>query len=166
MEIENKDIWQLRIDKSPERGSNGYSGRNAHERINDMKKDRRRHNETQKKDFKFITRNRRPPLDNVNALLSLTYTMLTNMCQAALETVGLDPYVGFMHSDRPGRASLALDLMEELRSVFADRFVLTLINKKMIQAKILKRWKAVLYFLLKTAERSFLQLFKTEKKKQ
>ena len=57
MGIENKDIWQLRIDKSPKRGSNGYSGRNAHERINDMKKDRRRHNETQKKDFKFTTCN-------------------------------------------------------------------------------------------------------------
>lgn len=86
----------------------------------------------QKGEFQFDKRNRRPPLDNVNALLSFTYTLLTSMCRSALETVGLDAYVGFMHTDRPGRASLALDLMEELRSVLADRFVLTLINKKMI----------------------------------
>jgi len=88
----------------------------------------------QKEDFSFKTRNKRPPMDKVNALLSFAYTLLANMCQSALETVGLDPYVGFLHRDRPGRASLALDLMEELRSVFADRFVLTLINKKMIKA--------------------------------
>ncbi len=86
----------------------------------------------QKEDFSFQGRNRRPPLDAVNALLSFVYTLLTNMCTAALETVGLDPYVGFMHTDRPGRASLALDLMEELRPVFADRFVLSLINKRMV----------------------------------
>lgn len=84
----------------------------------------------QKDDFYFKRRNKRPPLDNVNALLSFAYTLLTNMCASALETIGLDPYVGFLHTDRPGRASLALDLMEELRSVFADRFVLSLINKR------------------------------------
>ncbi len=86
----------------------------------------------QKEDFSFHGRSRRPPLDAVNALLSFVYTLLTHMCMAALETVGLDPYVGFMHTDRPGRASLALDLMEELRPVFADRFVLSLINKRMV----------------------------------
>ena len=86
----------------------------------------------QKEFFSFQGRNRRPPLDGVNALLSFVYTLLTNMCTAALETVGLDPYVGFMHTDRPGRVSLALDLMEELRPVFADRFVLSLINKRMV----------------------------------
>ena len=89
----------------------------------------------QKKDFVFSGRNKRPPLDNVNALLSFVYTLLTNMVASALETVGLDPYVGFMHTDRPGRASLALDLIEELRPVLADRFVLTLINKKMVTGK-------------------------------
>ena len=73
-------------------------------------------------------------MDATNALLSFTYTLLTNMCAAALETVGLDPYVGFMHTDRPGRVSLALDLMEELRAVFADRFVLSLINKRMVSS--------------------------------
>lgn len=89
----------------------------------------------QKKDFIFDGRNKRPPMDNVNALLSFTYTLLTSMVTSALETVGLDPYVGYMHTDRPGRVSLSLDLIEEMRAVFADRFVLTLINKKMITAK-------------------------------
>lgn len=74
-------------------------------------------------------------MDNVNAMLSFVYTLLANMVASALETVGLDAYVGFLHTDRPGRASLALDLMEELRPVLADRFVLTLINKKMITGK-------------------------------
>ena len=89
----------------------------------------------QKSDFIFDGRNRRPPLDEVNALLSFTYTLLAGMVQSSLECVGLDPYVGFLHSDRPGRASLALDMMEELRPVLADRFVLSLINKRMISAK-------------------------------
>lgn len=89
----------------------------------------------QKDDFYFHGRNRRPPLDSVNAMLSFAYSLLAGMCASALETVGLDPYVGFYHTDRPGRASLALDMMEELRSVLADRFVITLINKKMVDAK-------------------------------
>ena len=89
----------------------------------------------QKKDFAFSGRNKRPPLDNVNAMLSFVYTLLTGLVASALETVGLDPYVGFMHADRPGRVSLALDLIEELRPVLADRFVLALINRKMITGK-------------------------------
>ncbi|HZJ78560.1 MAG TPA: type I-C CRISPR-associated endonuclease Cas1c [Clostridia bacterium] len=89
----------------------------------------------QKEDFYFISRNKRPPMDNVNALLSFAYTLLAGDCASALETVGLDAYVGFLHRDRPGRASLALDLMEELRSVVADRFVLSLINKRVINGK-------------------------------
>lgn len=88
----------------------------------------------QKAEFYFKTRNRRPPTDNVNALLSLSYTLLANDVSAALENVGLDAYVGFLHRDRPGRASLALDMMEELRSVVADRFIIKLVNKKMIVA--------------------------------
>lgn len=86
----------------------------------------------QKEQFFFRTRNRRPPTDNVNALVSFVYTLLAHDTAAALETVGLDPYVGFLHRDRPGRVSLALDLMEEFRSVLADRFVLTLINTRQI----------------------------------
>ncbi|MCQ4745806.1 type I-C CRISPR-associated endonuclease Cas1c [Blautia producta] len=87
----------------------------------------------QKEDFYFKGRNKRPPLDRVNAMLSFTYSLLARMCGSALESVGLDPYVGFMHTDRPGRMSLALDLMEEFRSVMADRFVLTLINKRIVK---------------------------------
>lgn len=86
----------------------------------------------QKNSFYFNNRNRRPPMDNVNALLSFTYSLLASMCASALETVGLDPYVGYLHRDRPGRVSLALDLMEDLRPVLADRFVLSIINKRII----------------------------------
>ena len=71
----------------------------------------------------------------MNALLSFTYTILEHDCASALESVGLDSYVGFLHRDRPGRVSLALDLMEELRSMYADRFVLTLVNNRIIGAK-------------------------------
>jgi len=89
----------------------------------------------QKEDFYFRNRNKRPPLDNLNALLSFAYTLLANECASALQAVGLDPYVGFLHKDRPGRVSLALDLMEELRSVFADRFVISLVNKNIVSSK-------------------------------
>lgn len=86
----------------------------------------------QKEDFSFVERSRRPPMDNMNALLSFLYTLLTHEVASALETVGLDPYVGFLHQDRPGRVSLALDLMEELRPVMADRLALSLVNRKQI----------------------------------
>lgn len=89
----------------------------------------------QKKEFFFRGRNKRPPMDNVNALLSFVYTLLTNSIVSALECVGLDPYVGYLHTDRPGRVSLALDLIEEFRAVLADRFVLSLINKKIVSGK-------------------------------
>jgi CRISPR-associated protein Cas1 len=89
----------------------------------------------QKEDFAFTTRSRRPPLDRVNALLSFIYAMLAHDCRSACETVGLDPAVGFLHRDRPGRPSLALDLMEELRPFFADRLVLSLINRRQVDAK-------------------------------
>ena len=87
----------------------------------------------QKENFFFRERSRRPPLDNVNAMLSFAYSLLAGMCGSALEAVGLDPYVGFYHTDRPGRISLALDVMEELRGVMADRFVLTMINKRIVK---------------------------------
>lgn len=89
----------------------------------------------QKDAFHFEDRNRRPPVDRVNALLSFAYTLLTSECAAALEAVGLDAYVGFLHRDRPGRKSMALDLMEELRPVWADRFALTLINTRAVRAE-------------------------------
>lgn len=88
----------------------------------------------QKKDFPFHGRNRRPPKDAVNAMLSFAYTLIAHDMSAALETVGLDPYVGFLHTLRPGRVSLALDMMEELRAYLGDRFVLSLINKRQVSS--------------------------------
>ncbi|MDR0664576.1 MAG: type I-C CRISPR-associated endonuclease Cas1c [Helicobacteraceae bacterium] len=89
----------------------------------------------QKEDFVFNGRNRRPPLDNVNATLSFAYVILSHDLRSALESVGLDPQVGFLHRDRSGRHSLALDMMEEFRSVIADRLVLSLINRRQIAKK-------------------------------
>lgn len=85
--------------------------------------------------FTFNGRNRRPPLDAINALLSFIYALLTTDVRAALETVGLDPAVGYLHADRPGRPSLALDLVEELRPFFADRLALSMINRRQLAAK-------------------------------
>lgn len=87
----------------------------------------------QKDDFKFAGRNRRPPRDAVNALLSFVYTLLMHDVASALEAVGLDPQVGFLHRDRPGRPGLALDLMEELRPILGDRLVLSLINRAQVK---------------------------------
>ena len=86
----------------------------------------------QQNEFAFQGRNRHPPKDKVNALLSFVYTLLANETASALETVGLDPYVGFLHKLRPGRSSLALDLMEEMRAYLGDRLVLSLINRKQL----------------------------------
>lgn len=88
-----------------------------------------------KDQFKFTGRSRRPPLDRTNAVLSFLYSMLAHDCAAALETVGLDPQVGYLHRIRPGRASLALDLMEELRPYLVDRLTLSLINNQQLEAK-------------------------------
>lgn len=84
--------------------------------------------------FAVDGRSRRPPRDRVNALLSFLYTLLTHECRSALETVGLDPQVGFLHVLRPGRPALALDLVEEFRSVLADRLALTLVNREQLKA--------------------------------
>ncbi len=89
----------------------------------------------QKFAFQMTGRNRRPPMDRVNALLSFFYTLLAHEVTAALESVGLDPQAGFLHRDRPGRASLALDIMEELRPHFADRMTLNLINRNQINGE-------------------------------
>ena len=90
-------------------------------------------------DFPFAGRNRRPPLDEVNCLLSFLYTILAHDVRSALESVGLDPAVGFLHRDRPGRPSLALDIMEEFRPYLVDRLVCTLINKGQVKAADFKR---------------------------
>jgi len=89
--------------------------------------------------LRFAGRSRRPPLDPVNALLSFVYALLVHDVRSALETTGLDPAVGFLHRDRPGRPSLALDLMEEFRPFFADRLVLSLINRRQVGAKGFRR---------------------------
>lgn len=85
--------------------------------------------------LRFHGRSRRPPLDAVNALLSFLYTLVTHDCRSALESVGLDPAVGFLHRDRPGRPSLALDITEEFRALLGDRLALSLINRRQITAK-------------------------------
>lgn len=94
---------------------------------------------SQKEDFFFNGRNRRPPMDNINALLSFIYTLLAHDCVGALEGVGLNPQSGFLHRIRPGRPSLALDLMEEFRSFFADRLALSLVNLRQINGKSFKK---------------------------
>jgi CRISPR-associated protein Cas1 len=96
----------------------------------------------QKDTFRFNERNRRPPLDNVNCLLSFIYTLLMHDVRSALETVGLDPAVGFLHRDRPGRPGLALDLMEEFRPFIADRLTLSLINLQQVQDKGFKKMES------------------------
>jgi CRISPR-associated protein Cas1 len=93
----------------------------------------------QKDSFFFKERSRRPPLDNLNALLSFVYTLLAHDVVSALESVGLDPAVGYLHRDRPGRPSLALDIMEELRSYAADRLILSLINRLQVKGKDFKK---------------------------
>ena len=117
-----------------------------------------------KEDFYFHGRNRRPPLDRVNAMLSFAYSLLTNDCASALESVGLDAYVGFLHTDRPGRASLALDLMEELRPCMADRFVLTLINNRMIKPENFQKQDSGAVLLTDDGRQAFLKAWQGKKR--
>ncbi|UAC49486.1 type I-C CRISPR-associated endonuclease Cas1c [Bacillus aquiflavi] len=118
----------------------------------------------QKDDFYFNLRSRRPPLDNMNAMLSFAYTLLANDMAAALEGVGLDAYVGFLHRDRPGRVSLALDVMEELRGVYADKFVLSLVNKKIVNKSDFYKKENGAIIMTEEAKKKFLAAW--QKKKQ
>lgn len=120
----------------------------------------------QKDVFRFDTRSRRPPEDAVNAMLSFAYTLLAHDCAAALEAVGLDACVGFMHRDRPGRRSLALDLMEELRPAFADRLVLTLINTREIQPKHFRRQAGGVVLLNDDGRKILLNAWQTRKREE
>lgn len=117
----------------------------------------------QKADFIFNGRQKRPPTDYVNAMMSFAYTLLCSMTASALYSVGLDPYVGFMHKIRPGRTSLVLDMMEELRSVYADRFVISLINKRIITKSdfFVKENGAV--FFNEDGRKKFLNQWQTKK---
>lgn len=117
----------------------------------------------QKTEFVFKGRSKRPPTDNVNALLSFTYTILANNCAAALQSVGLDPYVGFMHRLRPGRNSLALDLMEELRPVMADRFVISCINKRIITVKHFDEQESGAVWLNEDGRKAFFRAWQERK---
>lgn len=114
--------------------------------------------------FRFSTRNRRPPLDAVNAMLSFAYSLLSHDCAAALECNGLDSYVGFLHRDRAGRASLALDLMEELRPCMADRFVLTMINNRRIKSSDFIFEESGCVRLTDDGRRSFLSAWQEKKR--
>lgn len=114
--------------------------------------------------FHFTTRSRRPPMDPVNALLSFAYSLLSHDCASALESAGLDSYVGFLHRDRPGRSSLALDLMEELRPCIADRFVLSCINNRVFQKSDFDYRENGAVFLNEKGRRTFLQRWQERKK--
>lgn len=113
--------------------------------------------------FQFQNRNRRPPLDEVNAMLSFAYFFLANDCAGALEAVGLDSYVGFLHRDRPGRSSLALDLMEEMRPCMADRFVLSLINNRMMDQKDFVKHESGAVSMTEEGRRTFLKAWQAKK---
>jgi len=115
-------------------------------------------------DLRFNGRSRRPPLDPVNALLSFLYTLLTHDCRTALESVGLDPAVGFLHRDRPGRPSLALDLMEELRPILADRLALSILNRKQLDAGDFERRDGGAVLLTDSARKTVLTAWQERKK--
>ena len=117
-----------------------------------------------KEDFFFHGRNRRPPLDRVNAMLSFAYSLLAHDGASALESVGLDAYVGFLHRDRPGRESLALDLMEELRPCMADRFVLTLVNNRMIRPEDFQVQDSGAVLLTDDGRKKFLKAWQERKR--
>lgn len=119
-----------------------------------------------KEEFRFQLRSRRPPLDRVNALLSFAYSLLANDCASALESVGLDAYVGFLHRDRAGRKSLALDLMEELRPCMADRFVLTLLNNRKVAPEDFIVMESGAVLLTDDGRRTFLKAWQEKKSEQ
>jgi len=120
----------------------------------------------QKESFVFQERNRRPPLDNVNCLLSFLYTLLVHDCRSALESVGLDPAVGFLHRDRPGRPSLALDLMEEFRPFLADRLTLSLINLKQVQDKGFSKTEAGAVMMNDETRKTLLVAYQERKQEE
>lgn len=121
---------------------------------------------THREAFTFTERSRRPPRDPINALLSLVYTLLAGECVAACEGVGLDPQMGFLHTLRPGRPSLALDLMEELRAPLADRLVLTLINRNQIKPDDFIERPGGAIHLTEDARKIFLAAYQKRKQEE
>lgn len=121
---------------------------------------------TQKNDFKFDKRNRRPPLDEVNCLLSFLYTLLMHDVRSALESVGLDSCVGFLHRDRPGRPGLALDIMEEFRPFLADRLTLSLINRDQVRKKDFKRMESGAVFMNDDIRKEILVAYQKRKQEE
>jgi CRISP-associated protein Cas1 len=117
-------------------------------------------------ELRWTGRSRRPPLDPVNALLSFLYTLLTHDCRSAAESVGLDPAVGFLHRDRPGRPSLALDLMEEFRPALADRLALSLINRRQLRAADFKTRDGGAVMMSDEARRTVLTAWQERKKEE
>jgi len=113
--------------------------------------------------FGIAERSRRPPRDPMNAALSFLYTLVRAECTAALEGVGLDPQIGFLHALRPGRPALALDLMEELRSVFADRLVLTLVNRKELRETDFERFDGGAVYLNEAGRRTVILAYQQRK---
>ena len=120
----------------------------------------------QKDVFYFHGRNKRPPLDKVNAMLSFGYALLANDCAGALEGAGLDSYIGFMHRDRPGRKSLALDLMEEMRAVLVDRFVITLINNRQIRNEHFQILESGAIEFTEEGKKKFISAWQEHKREQ
>ena len=119
-----------------------------------------------KKKFYFHGRSRRPPKDPFNAMLSFAYTLLSHDCACAAEAVGLDSYAGFLHRDRPGRESLALDLMEELRSIYADRVVLSLINNRVVDGKNFKMMENGAVLMSDDARKKFISRWQERKRSE
>ncbi len=115
-------------------------------------------------EFVFAGRTRRPPLDATNALLSFLYVLVVHDCRAALETVGLDSQMGFLHTDRPGRASLALDMAEEFRAPLADRVVLTLLNRKQVQPSDFEQREQGAFYLREEARKTVLAAYQERKR--
>lgn len=116
--------------------------------------------------FSLDGRTRRPPRDRFNALLSFLYAMLMNDCRSGLEAVGLDPQLGFLHAVRPGRAALALDLQEEFRSVLADRFALTLINRGQLTARDFDEREGGAVMLNETGRRALVTAWQERKQEE
>jgi len=139
------------------RGLEGDSARVYFEQLNHMMKPQAR------QAFTYSTRSRRPPRDRINALLSFLYSLLLNDCRSALEAVGLDSQLGFLHTVRPGRHALALDLLEEFRAVLGDRLALTLINRGQLNKRDFDEKEGGAVLLNDTGRKTLLAAFQERK---